>query len=151
MCLDFAAGVQWPWSTHWGIRYWPNVENVSSDPPRRVRSVVVVVVVCPPVRSSCRPSSVRQSSVRPSRRVSSCPIVAVVALCPSIPSSVPSSSSPVICPSIPVRPVVVTRALSVSSVARLTKNCMISMNNIVFEKVGPMNKLDLLRFEFRHF
>jgi hypothetical protein len=28
---------------------------------------------------------------------------------------------------------------------------MISMNNIVFEKVGSMNKMDLLRFEFGYF
>ena len=141
--------VQKPWSTHWGMRYWPNVEYVSPVPPRRVRTVVFVVV-CPSIRSSRRPSSVRQSSVRQSRRVSSCPVVAVVDLCPSIRSSVPSSSS-IICPCVLVRPVLVTLALFVRSVVRLTKNRMRSMNNTVFEKVGSMNKLDLLRIEFRYF
>ena len=86
-----------------------------------------------PVVSRRVPSSPSSSSVRPSRRLSR----------RRRPSSVR--------PSVLVRPVVITLALSIRSVVRLTKNCMISMNNIVFEKVGSVNKMDLLRFEFGYF
>ena len=52
---------------------------------------------CPSRRRRCSSRRRRPSSVRPSRRVR--PVVAVIVLCPSVPSSVLSSSS-VLCPSV---------------------------------------------------
>ena len=104
-----------PWSTHWGMRIlgpmsylklWNYIyrPSVPACPFRRRRRRH------PSVRQSRRPSRRphrrrRPSSVRPSRRVPSYPVVTVVVLCPSVRSVIrPVPSSSVLCPSHPVRP-----------------------------------------------